>query len=61
MLCIPYQMKCSDVGWNGAVGNLNGVKPNERVAKCSWVKLKWKKWSGVMVLLTGFLSLLENI
>jgi hypothetical protein len=26
---------------NGAVGNLNGVKsPNERVAKCSWVKFK---------------------
>jgi hypothetical protein len=21
-------------GWNGAVGNLNGVKPNERVLKC---------------------------
>ena len=22
------------------VGNLNGVKPNERVVKCSWVKFK---------------------
>ena len=26
---------------NGGVGNLNGVKPNERVLKCSWVKFKW--------------------
>jgi len=25
------------------VGNLNGVKPNERVVKCSWVKFKWKE------------------
>ena len=31
-------MKCSDVGCSGAVGNLNRVKPNERVVKCSWVK-----------------------
>jgi len=23
------------------VGNLNGVKPNEKVVKCSWVKFKW--------------------
>ena len=30
-------MKCSDVRWNEAVGNLNGVKPNERVVKCSEV------------------------
>jgi hypothetical protein len=22
----------------GAVGGLNGVKPNERVVKCGWVK-----------------------
>jgi len=35
--------KCSDVRWNGAVGNLNGVKPNERVVKCSWVKFKWEE------------------
>ena len=26
-------VKFSDVRWNGAVGNLNGVKPNERVVK----------------------------
>jgi hypothetical protein len=32
------EMKCSDVRWNEAVGNLNGVKPNERVVKYSWVK-----------------------
>ena len=32
-------MKCSDVRRNGAVGNLNGVKPNERVVKCSEVWL----------------------
>jgi len=25
------------------VGNLNGVKPNERVVKCSWVKFKWEE------------------
>ena len=39
--------KCSDVRWNGAVGNLNGVKPNKRVVKCRWVKFKWEevKWS----------------
>jgi len=42
------------VRWNGVVGNLNGVKPNERVVKCSWVKFKWEEvkcrqtcWSGV--------------
>jgi hypothetical protein len=31
------EVKCSDVRWNEAVGNLNGVKPNERVVKCSQV------------------------
>jgi len=25
------------------VGNLNGVKPNERVVKCSWVKFRWEE------------------
>ena len=25
------------------VGNLNGVRSNERVVKCSWVKFKWEK------------------
>ena len=34
------EVKCSDVRWSGAVGNWNGVKPNERVVKCSWVKFK---------------------
>ena len=33
------EMKCSDVRWNGAVGNLNGFKPNERVVKCNEVLL----------------------
>jgi len=28
---------------NGAVGNLNGVKPDERVVKCSWGSLNEKK------------------
>jgi hypothetical protein len=28
-------VKCSDVRWNGEVGNLNALKPNERVVKCS--------------------------
>jgi len=28
-------MKCSDLRSNGAVGNLNGVKPSERVVKWS--------------------------
>ena len=32
---------------NGAVGNLNGVKPNERVVKCSWVKYSGVKCSWV--------------
>jgi hypothetical protein len=36
------EVKCSDVRWNGAVGDLNGVKPNGRV-KCSWVKFKWEE------------------
>jgi hypothetical protein len=31
------------VRWNGAVGNLNGVKPNERVVKFGWVKLNWEE------------------
>ena len=35
------KVKCSDVRWKGAVKNLNGVKANERVVKCSWVKFKW--------------------
>jgi len=32
-----------------AVGNLNGVKPNERVVKCIWVKFIWEdvKWRQV--------------
>jgi hypothetical protein len=29
------EVKWNDVMWNGSVGNLNGVKPNERVVKCS--------------------------
>ena len=38
--CTVYsEVKCSDVRWNGAVRNLNGVKPNERVVKCSEVQL----------------------
>jgi len=36
-------VKCSDVRWNGAVGNLNGVRSNERVVKCSVVKFKWEE------------------
>ena len=31
--------KCSDVSCNGAIGNLNGIKPNERVKNCSEVQL----------------------
>ena len=34
------EVKSSDVRWNGAVRNLNGVKPNEKVVKCSGVKFK---------------------
>ena len=33
-------VKCSNVRRNVAVGNLNAVKPNERLVKCSWVKFK---------------------
>ena len=25
------------------VGNLHGVKPNEMVVKCGWVKFKWEE------------------
>ena len=32
-------MKCSDVRRNGAAGNLNGVRPNERVVQCSVVEM----------------------
>ena len=32
------EAKCSEMRCNGEVGNLNGVKPNDRVVKCSWVK-----------------------
>ena len=39
------EMKCSDVRWNVEVGNLNGVKPNERAVKCSWWSLNARKWS----------------
>jgi len=35
------EVKCSDVRWNGEVENLNEVKSNERVVKCSLVKFKW--------------------
>jgi hypothetical protein len=38
------EVKCSDVRWNGAVGNLSEVKPNERLVKCSWGSLNGK-WS----------------
>jgi hypothetical protein len=48
--CIHYQQMHSDtvhfvqnMKSNGAVGNLNGVKPNERVVKCRWVKFKWEE------------------
>ena len=34
------EVKCSDVMWNGEVENLNGIKTNERVMKCSWVSFK---------------------
>ena len=37
------EVKCSDVRWNWAIGNLNGVKSNERVVKFSWVKFKWEE------------------
>ena len=38
---------------NGAVGNLNGVKPYERVVKCSWVKFKWEEVKCRQVLSSG--------
>jgi len=31
------EVKCSDVRWSGAVGNLNWFKPNERAVKCGEV------------------------
>jgi hypothetical protein len=36
-------VKWGEVKWNGAGGNWNGVKPNDRVMKCSWVKFKWEE------------------
>jgi hypothetical protein len=39
------ELKCSDVRWNGALGNLNGVKLNERVVKCGWGRLNGRVWS----------------
>jgi hypothetical protein len=58
----------SDVRWSAALVNLSGVKPNDRVVKCRWVKFKWEKvkcrqlqWSGVKFLVTGCLPLLEDI
>jgi hypothetical protein len=50
MLYVSYQMKYSDVRWNEAVGNLNGVKPNERVVKCielylGEIEMEEVKWS----------------
>ena len=33
----------SDVRWKEAVGNLNGVKPNESIVKGRYVKFKWEK------------------
>ena len=41
------EVKYSDVRWNWAVGDLNGIQPNDRIVK----------WS---VLVTGFLSLLDH-
>ena len=32
-----WDVKCSDVRWNAAEGNLNVVKPNEIVVKCNEV------------------------
>ena len=37
------EVKCADVRWSEAVGGLNGVMPNKRVVKCSWVKFKWQE------------------
>jgi hypothetical protein len=37
------EVKCSDVKWNDAAGNLNEVKPNEKVVKFSWVVFKWEE------------------
>jgi len=32
------EVRCSDVRCSGGVGNLNGVRTNERVVKSRWVK-----------------------
>jgi hypothetical protein len=39
------EVKCSDVRWNGAVGNLSGFKQNERIVDWTWVKLNGGNWS----------------
>jgi hypothetical protein len=52
------EVKCSEVRWNGAVGNLNGFKPNERVVKCvGWSlseKLSVDKFSEVKWSVVGW-------
>ena len=62
------EVKCSDVRWNGAVGNINGVKLNEKVVKFKWKEVKCRRvewsvggwsvvgWSVVKVLVTGCLT-----
>jgi hypothetical protein len=56
--------KCSEVKWGELEWievkwcdmNLSGFKPNDRIVKCSWAK-----WSVVRILVTGCLTLLEDI
>jgi hypothetical protein len=37
------EVMCNAVRWNGAVENLNGIKPNERVVKWRWLRFKWEE------------------
>ena len=73
-LKVPWsEVKCNDVRWNEAGGNLNVVKPYGRIVKCSevWlgevqmgrneVSTSVVNWTEVYVLATGCLSLLEDI
>ena len=39
----PYVRHAAVGNLYGAVGNLNGVKPSDRVVKRSWVKFKWEE------------------
>jgi len=55
------EVKCGDVRWNGTVGNWNGVKPNEGVTKCIWVKFNLLKPNDIYICRTAALTSRSHI